>query len=52
MSSVLENLYIYVKKKIGVPNMPQNTIIECSDGTDPRGPLPACLPMNFNTWYI
>jgi hypothetical protein len=31
--------------------MPETVIMQCSDGTDPRGPLPACMPMEFGTWY-
>ncbi|KAI8880439.1 hypothetical protein K501DRAFT_286890 [Backusella circina FSU 941] len=31
--------------------MPETVIMQCSDGTDPRGPLPACMPMEFSTWY-
>lgn len=36
---------------LGVPNMPESVISECSDGIIGDGALPACLPMNDYTWY-
>lgn len=44
---------------ISVPNMPQKVIMgqvhpdgsyNCLPGTNESGPLPGCLPMDFNTW--
>lgn len=44
---------------ISVPNMPERVIMgvinpdgsyNCVPGTNESGPLPACLPMNFDTW--
>ncbi|KAI9315496.1 general substrate transporter [Dichotomocladium elegans] len=35
---------------IGVPNMPQDVIINCTGGTESGTSLPACLPMSAFTW--
>lgn len=34
----------------GVPNMPQNVITKCIDGTWSPNRLPACLPMSDSVW--
>lgn len=36
----------------GVPNMPEELITKCTEGTDPISGLPACLPMEGQTWYV
>ncbi|KAJ8654842.1 hypothetical protein O0I10_009566 [Lichtheimia ornata] len=36
---------------ISVPNMPEELITKCTEGTDPISGLPACLPMEGQTCY-
>lgn len=32
--------------------MPEELITKCTEGTDPISGLPACLPMEGQTWYV